>query len=112
MDKLKLKGISSEEYPDGRLDSFVVPLLKGINHSKIIPLFMDLGLSNEDALQKLDLDFENKALYPAGTSFFIYVSKELKAYLIIGEENLYINLDTALPRDKIVTIIEKYFQFP
>lgn len=65
-----MKGLSIESYPGGRIDSFRIPLNEGISHSKIILLFIDLGLSNRKAFEKLN--FENKGMYPSGTWFFVF----------------------------------------
>ena len=115
MEKLKIQGISSQEYPGGRVDTFTIPLVnksgKGINHSHIMPLFTDFKLPEEDVWD-LDIDFENKDVYPAGTSFFVYINSRIKAWLIVEDETLSMKFDTSLPKEEINEIIEKYFEFP
>jgi hypothetical protein len=111
MEKPKILGMASEEYPSGRIDSFEIPLFKGINHKKIMPFFKGLEISEEN-LKDLDIDFENKSLYPAGSTFFVYVNDRLKAYLILQDESILIKLDTSIPRPEINALIEKHFEFP
>jgi len=115
MEKLKIKGISSESYPGGRIDSFTIPLLngsgQGINHSHIMPLFNDFKFPKEEVWD-LDMDFENKGVYPAGTSFFIYGNPKIKAWLIVEDETLSIKFDTSLPKEEINKVVGKYFEFP
>lgn len=111
MEKLKVKGISSEEYPNGRIDSFRIPLIQGI-HDNLIELFIELGIDKDEITEKLDIDFENKDLYPAGTSFFIYVSEKIKSHLIIQEEEILLEFDTLLKREKMLNFMKKYFELP
>ena len=115
MKKLKIKGISSENYPEGRIDSFNIPLVdgsgQGINHSHIMPLFTDFKFPEKEILD-LDMDFENKGAYPSGTSFFIYGNPKIKAWLIVEDETLSIKFDTSLPKKEINKVVEKYFEFP
>ena len=114
--KIMIRGISSQCYPGGRLDSFKIPLKddsgQGIHHSYLIPLFIDLGFSEDEVMDELDIDFENKEIYPSGTFFFIYGNSKIKGYIIIEGENLCINLDTNEERENINKIFEKYFEFP
>lgn len=109
MKKLKIKGLASENYPGGRIDSFTIPLMDN-PHSQLIPLFIELGMPEKDALDELDTDFKHTC--SAGTSFFVYVSPNLKAHLIIEEQTLNIEFDTSLPKEKIISIMKKFFIFP
>ena len=108
MEKVKILGMSSEEYPEGRIDSFTFPLVTGISDKSIIPLFRYLRFT-EDSLEDLDLDFENMS---SGTYFFIYGNPKIKAHIIIENKKISIKLDTSLPKKNIVSAMEKYFQFP
>ena len=54
MKKLKIIGMSSEEYPEGRIDSFTIKLPAESPHHLIIPFFLELGFSEEETLDKLD----------------------------------------------------------
>ena len=106
MEKLKIKGMSSEEYPNGRIDSFKIKLpIESPHHSHIIPLFLELGFPEEEVLGKLDVVLD-KIDY-----IFIYGTSQIKAHLIVDNKNLSIKFDTSFPREKILKIIEKYFQF-
>lgn len=105
-EKLKIKGVFSEEYPGGRIDSFMVALPdESPHHSHIIPLFLDLGFSKEVVLDKLDVVL-NEIDY-----LFVYGNPRIKAHLIVDESGLCIILDTSIPKEEIVGIFEKYFQF-
>jgi hypothetical protein len=107
MEKLKIKGMSSEEYLNGRIDSFKIKLpIESPHHSHIIPLFLELGFPEKDVLEKLDVIID-KIDY-----IFIYGTPKIKAHLIVNNKDLSIKFDTSLPREKIMKIIEKYFQFP
>ena len=107
MKKLKIGGMSSEEYPGGRIDSFRVKLPKEyVNHSHIIPLFIELGFPVEDVNEKLDI------IYSEVGYIFIYGNQKIKAHLFAEDKDLTIRFDTSLSREKINKIVEKYFQFP
>ena len=108
MEKLKIKEMGSEEYPNGRIDSFTVPLVEGISDNYIIPLLKDLSFT-EDSVDDLDLDFENMS---SGTYFFVYGNPKIKAHIIIEDKKFSIKFDTSLPREKIIKVMEKYFRFP
>jgi hypothetical protein len=107
MEKLKIEGMSSEEYPGGRIDSFTINLKNGSpHHSHIIPLFLDLGFPKEESLDKLDVIL-NEIDY-----IFMYGGSKIKAHLIVEGDNLSIKFDTSISREDILKIIDKYFQFP
>jgi hypothetical protein len=112
MEKLKIVGMSSKSYPEGRIDSFSVPLSdnpnQGIQHKYIMPLFRELGFSEEEVWD-LDIDFENRSV---GSYFFSYGNTKIKAWLIVEEKILSIKFDTSLPREDIIKVMDKYFQFP
>jgi len=112
MKKLKILGMSSESYPEGRIDSFSVPLSdnpnQGIQHSHIMPLFRELGFPEEEVWD-LDIDFENK---PVGTYLFSYGNTKIKAWLFVEDGFLSIKFDTSIPREELDKILEKYFEFP
>ena len=108
MEKIKIKGIESEEYPNGRIDSFTIELPKkeSPHHSHIIPLFLDLGFPKEEVLDKLDIILQEVDY------IFIYGNPKIKAH-IIGENNQFIiKFDTSIPKEKIIKVMDKYFQFP
>ncbi|MFH1310924.1 MAG: hypothetical protein ABIH65_00780 [Nanoarchaeota archaeon] len=107
MEKLKIVGMSSEEYNGGRIDSFTIDLPeKSPHHSHIIPLFLELGFPREEVLDKLDVILQEVGY------LFIYGNPKIKAHLIVEDESLSIKFDTSINREKINKIVEKYFQFP
>ena len=112
MEKLKIVRIATEDYPNGRIDSFTVPLLdksnQGISVNYIIPLLKDFGFT-DDSVEELDIDFENMS---AGDHYFIYGNDNIKAILIIEDKAISINFDNNLDKKKINEIVERYFQFP
>ena len=106
MEKLNIKGMSSEEYPGGRIDSFTIGLPdESPHHSHIIPLFLKLGFSKEKCLDKLDIVFQETDY------IFIYGNQKIKAHIIIAENNFFLKFDTSIPRKEILKIMDKYFQF-
>ena len=107
MEKLRIVGISSEDYPNGRIDSFEIKLPEeSPHHSNIIPFFLDLGFPEEEVLDKLDI-ITQEIDY-----LFIYGNPKIKAHLIVENGNLSMKFDTSLSRDEIIKVMEKYFEFP
>ena len=107
MEKLRIRGLASEEYPGGRIDSFIIELPEeSPHHSHLIPLFLELGFPKEEVLDKLDIIFKEIDY------LFIYGNSRIKAHLIVEGDNLSIKFDTSLSRRKIIKAMEKYFQFP
>jgi hypothetical protein len=106
MKKIKMKGMGSEEYPNGRIDSFTIGLPIESPHHSLIPLFLELGFSKEEVLDKLDIIFQEMDY------IFIYGNSKIKAHLI-GEGNQFlIKFDTSIPKKEIDKVMKKYFQFP
>lgn len=107
MKKLKINGMSSEDYPKGRIDSFKISLPKeAVHHSHIIPLFLDLGFSKENVLEKLDV------ILTEIDYIFIYGSPKIKAHLTVKDEEVIIRFDTSLDKSEINKTMGKYFEFP
>ena len=107
MKKLKIIGMSSEDYPGGRIDSFEIELLKeSPHHSHLIPSFLDLGFPKEIVLDKLDRIIQEMEY------MFIYGSPKIKAYVDVAGGILLIRFDTSFPRRKIIDTMNKYFEFP
>jgi hypothetical protein len=107
MKKLKIVGISSEEYPGGRIDTYDVRLLdKDSPSPQIMALFRNLNFPEDAVMEKLD------AIYWEGGDIFIYGNKKIKAWLLAEDDLISIKFDTSLTREKINKIIEKYFEFP
>ncbi|MBU2616136.1 MAG: hypothetical protein KKC19_03460 [Nanoarchaeota archaeon] len=107
MEKLKIIGMSSEEYPGGRIDEYSVQLDdKNTPSSQVIALFRDLNFPEKTIIEKLDV------IYWERGDIFIYGSKEIKAWLLAEEDLLSIKFDTSLTREEINKAVERYFEFP
>jgi len=107
MGKLKIVGMSSEEYPGGRIDSYRIKLPeKYVNHSHIIPLFLELGFQKEEVNERLDV------IYSEIGYIFIYGNQKIKAHLFAEDKELTIRFDISLSREEIINTMEKYFEFP
>jgi len=104
MEKIKLISVSSDEYPEGRWDSFTLKPVEELIEP-LVNLFRDLGFGKE-ALNDLDI------YYPELGGFNAFYSKKIKAYVIGYGDEIEIVFDSNFPRSKIVTMVEKYFQFP
>ena len=105
MKKLKLVGVSSEDYPEGRIDSYRIKLPeKSPHHSHIIPLFLELGFPKDVVNENLDI-ICNEISY-----LFLYGNKRIKAHLSTEDNELTIRFDTSISRQKINKITEKYFE--
>ena len=107
MEKVKILGMSSEEYPEGRIDSFKVQENKDTFENLILCL-LNLGFSESVIRTKIDLAFEHNEYV------FLYLNKKLRVHIEIdkGNNSLTIRFDTSLPKRNIVSAMEKYFQFP
>jgi len=107
MEKLKIEGISSEEYPGGRIDIYEVRLLdKDSPSSQVMELFRELNFPEDAIMEKLD------TIYWEVEEIFIYGTKKIKAWLTADEDLLSIKFDTSFSREKIDKTMEKYFEFP
>ncbi len=100
--KPKILEISSEEYPHGRIDKFVIEMQENLQ-SPIIDLFKELGCPKEE-LNDLDLD------YPSTRGYFFVYSKKIKAHFFVGRGDVILVLDSNFKKEKLIFIIEKYFQ--
>ncbi len=107
MEKARILGISSEEYPEGRIDSFKVQENKDTFENLILCL-LNLGFSESVIRTKIDLAFEHNEYV------FLYLNKKLRVHIEInkGDNPLTIRFDTSLQKKNIVSAMEKYFQFP
>ena len=104
--KLKVIGMGSEEYPGGRIDSFNIPLLdESSPHSHLIPMFLEMGFSKEEVLDKLDVIL-NEIDY-----IFLYGGPEIKAHINLEGNNLIMRFDTSFPRKKILEVMDKYLEY-
>jgi len=104
MEKLKISGISSEDYPNGRIDSFTIPLSEDLVFN-IEGLFIDLGFDKQ-VLNDLDM------YYPSTKGHHFFYSEKVKAHLFLEETELNLIFDTSIPREEINKVVEKYFEFP
>ena len=105
--KPKILGMKSESYPEGRIDSFKIDEQQG-GFEAIISCLVDFGFSENAIRGDIDLILEDRGY------LFLYLSPKLKIHLSAEEskDSFMIRFDTSIPKDKILTIIEKYFQFP
>lgn len=104
MEKAKIQGISSKEYPEGRIDSFRIPLSENL----VFPLletFGELGFS-KDIINEIDLH------YPSTRGHFFFYSPKAKIYFFIDDKILNLIIDSNISRDEIIEIMEKNFIFP
>ncbi|MCA9487935.1 MAG: hypothetical protein KC516_03155 [Nanoarchaeota archaeon] len=107
----KIKGISSESYSLGRIDSFKIEIVGGASkgtEKQLILLLKSLGFN------KKEIDDKLLATLGEEEHLFLYANKNLKAYLVIypKEDYLILKLDTSLERKKIISTVEKYFNIP
>lgn len=107
MKKPKILGMGTENYPEGRIDSFKISE-KGGNWKSIINCLVDFGFSENSILTKVDLVLEHRDY------LFLYLNSELKVHISAEESEDFftVRLDTSLSRSEIMKVIEKYFQFP
>ena len=104
MGKPKIVQISSEEYLKGRWDLFKIELIEDLINP-LSMLFKDFGF-DEEVILSLDTDYSSlKGFYP-------FYSKNVKAYIYVEGDFLNLIFDTSLPKDEIIAIMEKHFQFP
>ena len=107
MKKLKIIGMSSEEYPGGRIDTYEVRLLdKNSPSPQIIALFRNLNFPEDSVMEKLDV------IYWEVKDIFIYGAKKIKAWLLAEDDLISIKFDTSLTRKELNEVVEKYFEFP
>jgi hypothetical protein len=107
MEKPKVLGISSENYPGGRIDSFEIDEKSG-KWEKAIDCLIELGFSKEPILTKIDTILEHRGY------LFLYLNQNLKVHLFAEDsKNCFtIRLDTSLPREEIIRSFEKHFELP
>ncbi|MFH1310922.1 MAG: hypothetical protein ABIH65_00770 [Nanoarchaeota archaeon] len=104
MGKLKVSGISSEEYPGGRLDIFKIPLSEKLVYG-MENLFKDLGFS-EDVINDLDIH------YPSARGYYFFYNSRIKAHMFFEKNVLNLIFDSMISKKEIFEFFEKYFQFP
>lgn len=101
-------GMSSESYPNGRLDSFKIDESNG-SWESIINCLVEFGFKDESIRVDLDTTLE----IPRGY-LFLYLSPKLKVHLSAEESKDFftVRLDTSIPREEILKIFAKHFEFP
>lgn len=104
MEKSKIKGMSSEEYPGGRIDVFIIPISEKIVFN-IENAFRDLGFS-EEIISELDMH------YPSTKGYYFFYGSRVKAHMFFEEDILNLVFDSALSKKEIIEILDKQFEFP
>ncbi|MBW6536678.1 MAG: hypothetical protein K0B11_16850 [Mariniphaga sp.] len=108
MKKPLVKGISSESYSTGRIDSFRIEIIGGTvegTEKQLIFLLKDLGFNSKEV--------DDKLLATLGEEdyLFLYANEKIKAHIFVDSEKdfLILRFDTSLSRIKINSSIEKHF---
>lgn len=106
--KPKILGIGSESYPEGRIDSFKIDETKG-HWESIVDCLVEFGFDDDSIRTEIDVTLELPGDY-----LFLYLNPKLKLHLSAEESGDFfmIRFDTSIPRKEIISIMEKYFQFP
>jgi len=105
--KPKILGMSSESYPGGRLDSFKIDEKEG-RWESIVDCLVDFGFNDGSIRENIDATLEDRGY------IFIYLNSKLKVHLSAEESEDFftVRFDTSIPREEILKIMNKYFQFP
>jgi len=98
----KIKGIFSKEYPGGRSDLFLLDSDRDI-HEELISFFRELGISETNLIE-----FDSVTTDVEGY-FFVY-EKEIKIHLIISERGINLLIESKIPKEELLDIMERYFQ--
>ncbi len=104
--KPKILGMSSESYPEGRLDTFKIDENEG-HWESIINCLIDFGFRDESIRADIDATLEDRGY------LFLYLNPKLKVHLSAEESEDFftIRFDTSISREEILKIIAKHFQF-
>ena len=107
MVKPKILGFGSESYPEGRIDYFKIDEIGGAFET-IVSCLTDFGFSEDSIRTKIDLTLEDRGY------LFTYLNSSLKLHLSAeeSEDFFVVRFDTSLPKDEIIAVMEKYFEFP
>lgn len=107
MEKPKILEIGSRSYPEGRIDSFKIDESSG-HWESIVDCLIDFGFKDESIRANIDFTLEDRGY------LFLYLNPKLKVHLSAEESknSFTIRLDTSIPRDLIIKVFERYFQFP
>ena len=95
----------SEDYPEGRIDSFKIEERNGA-FEKLISCLVDFGFSENSIRVDIDSALEDRKY------FFSYLNSKFKLHLSAEESTDFftIRFDTSIPRKEILKIVGKYFQ--
>lgn len=106
--KSKILGIESETYPNGRIDSFKIEEIDGTFES-LISCLKDFGFSEDSIRTEIDVTLE-----PPRGYVFLYLNPKLKIHLSAEESSDFfmIRFDTSIPKKEVISVMERYFQFP
>ncbi len=105
--KPKILGMSSESYPNGRLDTFKIDENEG-HWESIVNCLIEFGFKDNSIRANIDATLEDREY------IFLYLNPKLKVHLSAekSEDFFTVRFDTSIPRDKILKIVAKHFQFP
>ncbi len=98
--------MSSESYPEGRLDNFKIDENEG-HWESIIDCLIDFGFKDESIRANIDATLEDRGY------IFLYLNPKLKVHLSAEESEDFftVRFDTSIPREEILKIMNKHFQF-
>lgn len=102
MGKIKIKEIKSEDYENGRIDSFLIS--KNIDlHVDIIGVLIDMGFSEKN-ITVFDTE------YDMINTYLFSKEKDVKIFLICFDEEILLIIDSKLDKLRLMKIIEDHFE--
>lgn len=106
--KPKILGMGSESYPEGRIDYFKINENEGYWES-IVDCLVEFGFKDKSIRADIDMTLERPRGY-----LFLYLNPKLKVHLFAEESEDFftVRFDTSIPKDDVLRIMKKYFQFP
>ena len=104
--KPKILGLKTENYPEGRIDSFKIDEKEG-HWESIVDCLVEFGFEDESIGGSIDFTLEDRGY------IFLYLNSKLKVHLSAEESEDFftVRFDTSIPREEILKIMAKYFQF-
>jgi hypothetical protein len=104
--KPKILGMSSKSYPEGRIDSFKIDENEG-QWESIVDCLVGFGFDDESIRANIDFTLEDRGY------IFFYLNPKLKVHLSAEESEDFftVRFDTSIPREEILKIMAKHFQF-
>ena len=94
--------MESKEYKEGKIDLFVIDKKEDF-HKELISLLLDVGFE-EDKLDELDSD------YGSDEGHYFVFSKGMRVHLFLEDNHSKFVLDTKIPKEELISKIERYFQ--